>query len=467
MENKGILSSKKLIVFIAIIVLLIAILPGQITNTVPLEISLLFFVIAMFSVIGIIRELDYAAVTLNMIHWIFTLIFFFVAPLTQASFGFSVWGFNSMDNENVTKSCLMIILWIVVYSLSGSLIGKKIHLPGAKQREKISSGWLYIFTFISLVCGIMIVSRYGFYNMFSRADMKASEDAVEMSIAVGLIWSKCSRATIVFTETLLIMTAIKKEIKVNKLLFINSIVLLLSCFPFAVSRNEAGVIYLGLFVVFFYRDLENFRQKPWYILCFLGATVAVFPILNVFRRMSIYNENLFSALYGMASNLQEEYLSSNYDAFSMIEGVRNYVEVADFTYGHQLLGAIFFFVPRSIWAAKPIGTGAMIAKFQGQLFSNISCPLIGEGYINFGIFGVVLFAFVFGILCTILDRKYWENAPNNQSFSFIKIIYPFLPPCFFFMLRGDLMSSLAYTLAYIVTFWFLFRISRWHINIGK
>ncbi len=466
MENKGILSSKKLIVFIAIIVLLIAILPGQITNTVPLEISLLFFVIAMFSVIGIIRELDYAAVTLNMIHWIFMLIFFFIAPLIQTSFGFSAWGFNSMDNDNVTKSCLAIILWIVVYSLSGILIGKKIHLTGGEQREKISSGWLYIFTFLSLVCGITIVARYGFFNLFSRADLKAGEDAFEMSKAVGLIWAKCSRATIVFTEVLLVMTLIKKEINVSKLLTINTIVLILSCFPFALSRNEAGIIYLGLFVVFFYRDLEKFRQKPWYIFCFLGATLVVFPVLNVFRKMSLYDKNLFSIIYSMFTNLPMEYLSANYDAFSMIEGVRNYTEIADFTYGYQLLGAIFFFVPRSIWGSKPIGSGAMISQFQGQQFSNISCPLIGEGYINFGIFGVVLFAFVFGVLNTVFDRKYWENA-TSQNFSFIKIIYPFLPPCFFFMLRGDLMSSLAYTLAYVFIFWFLFKISKWHVRLKQ
>lgn len=465
MENKGVLSSKKLFVFIAIVVLLVAILPGQITDTVSLEASLLFFVIAMFSVIGIIRELGYAAVTLNMIHWIFMLVFFFIAPLTQASFGYSAWGFNSMDNDNVIKSCLTIILWIGVYSLSGILVGKRIHLTGVEQREKISSSWLYIFTFISLICGITIIARYGFYNMFSRADMKSGEDAVEMSTATFLVWSKISRATITFTEIVLIMTAIKKEIEVKKLLVVNTVVLLLSSFPLTLSRNEAAAIYLGLFVVLFYRDLGKFRKSPFYILCFLGAILVIFPLLNVFRKMSFYDENLLPAIYRVFASLGDEYLTANYDSFSMIEGVRNYVKIVDVTYGHQLLGAIFFFVPRSIWASKPIGTGAMIAQFQGQLFTNISCPLVAEGYVNFGIFGVVLFAFFYGVLTTILDREYWENAPNNQSFSLIKIVYPCLLPYYFFMLRGGLLSSLAYTLSYAVVFWFLYRISKLRVVI--
>ena len=160
-------------------------------------------------------------------------------------------------------------------------------------------------------------------------------------------------------------------------------------------------------------------------------------------------------------------MSGGYDAFSIIEGARKYVEVADFTYGYQLLGSLFFFVPRSIWVTKPIGSGAMISTFMGQSFTNISCPLIAEGYVNFGILGVILFALVTGALCTVVDRKYWENAPENLNFSLIKVLYPVLPPYFFFMLRGDLMSSFAYTSAYVVTFWFLFRISRWHVKTNK
>lgn len=465
MENKGILSSKRIIVFITIIVLLFAILPGQITDTVPLETSLLFFVIAMFSVVGIMIELNYAAFTLNMIHWIFTLIFFFIAPLIQSSVRYSPWEFSSAANDHVIRSCFDVILWILFY-ITGNIVGKKLTVTSVCQKESISSGWLYMLTFISLICGISIVVRYGFFNLFSRADMVVGEDAVQMSRATALLWTKISRATIVCTETMLILTAIKKEIKVTKLLYVNTLTLLLTCFPLALARNEAAVIYLGLFVIFFYRDLDKFRRKPWYILCFLGATIAAFPVLDIFRSISFYNEDLTSAIYNISTNLQHEYLTVNYDAFSMIESARSYIKAVDITYGYQLLGAVFFFVPRTIWASKPVGSGTMIADFRGQRFTNISCPLIGEGYVNFGILGMVLFAFVFGVLSTVIDRKYWENTTDSQKISFVKIVYPFLLPYYFFMLRGDLMSSLAYTLSYVVTFWFLFKVSNWHLKVS-
>ena len=464
MQNSRILSSKKFLVFVTIVVLLITFLPSQITDSVPLETSLLFFIIGMFSIIGILHELSYAAFTLNMIHWIFTLIFFFIAPFIQATFKYSPWEFINLSNKDISNVCLVLILWILFY-VCGGLIGRRLPLTQIRFKENISSRWLYTFTFISFICGMTIVLRYGFFNLFARADMRAGKDAIEMSTTTALIWSKCTRATITFTEILLIMTAIKKEFNINRLLAMNTIVMLFTCFPLALSRNEAAAIYLGLFVVLFYGDLNKFRQKPWYIFVFLISTMVLFQLINVFRRTSFTDINVMRNISLALQNLSGGYLSGGYDAFPMIGATLDHVKTYDMTYGEQLLGSLFFFVPRSIWTSKPIGSGAMIATTQGERFTNISCPLVAEGYINFGILGVIVFAFVFGILCNVLDRKYWENAANNHSFSFIKIVYPVLLPYYFFMLRGDLMSSFAYTSAYMVTFWFLFKLSGWHVKI--
>lgn len=54
------------------------------------------------------------------------------------------------------------------------------------------------------------------------------------------------------------------------------------------------------------------------------------------------------------------------------------------TNGRQLLGCFLFFIPRTIWKTKPIGSGALVAEIIGQEHTNISMPFIGEGLINFG-----------------------------------------------------------------------------------
>ena len=119
------------------------------------------------------------------------------------------------------------------------------------------------------------------------------------------------------------------------------------------------------------------------------------------------------------------------------------------TYGKQLLGALLFFIPRSIWPSKPFGSGYTVFTAFNNPFSNVSCPLIAEGYINFGLFGIIIFALMFGYLSSYLDCKFKNNISKRDSFI---LLYPFLLGAYFFMLRGDLMSSYAYLLPYIIIF---------------
>ena len=87
---------------------------------------------------------------------------------------------------------------------------------------------------------------------------------------------------------------------------------------------------------------------------------------------------------------------------------KKYVEEFGISWGNQLLGAILFFVPRSIWPSKPLGTGhTAIVALDQHYFSNVSAPLIAEGYVNFGIVGVVLFALAAGWIFRKLDSAFW------------------------------------------------------------
>jgi hypothetical protein len=122
------------------------------------------------------------------------------------------------------------------------------------------------------------------------------------------------------------------------------------------------------------------------------------------------------------------------------------------TWGGQLLGAILFFVPRSVWPTKPIGSGAMLIKKElgRDAFSNISCPFIAEGMVNFGLIGVALFALFLGTLLTKLDKTYWEHF-EKESKAVCFAPYLFLVFMLFFVMRGDLLSSFAYVCGFVAT----------------
>ncbi len=64
-------------------------------------------------------------------------------------------------------------------------------------------------------------------------------------------------------------------------------------------------------------------------------------------------------------------------------------------------------------------------------------PLPAEGYINFGILGIILFAFILALVSKITDNWYQHN--DLRLFFSLYVCFHMI-----FMLRGDLMSSFAY-----------------------
>ena len=77
---------------------------------------------------------------------------------------------------------------------------------------------------------------------------------------------------------------------------------------------------------------------------------------------------------------------------------------------------------------------------------NLSCPLPFEGYINFGVIGLIVFAVLIGILFSSLDEYHWKVSTSSEVMS---AYYPFFLGFSFFAMRGDLMSSFSYTVMFI------------------
>ena len=123
------------------------------------------------------------------------------------------------------------------------------------------------------------------------------------------------------------------------------------------------------------------------------------------------------------------------------------------TYGNQLLGALFFWIPRSVWPSKPVGSGYFVAEQTELSFNNISMPFWGEGYINFGYLGVIIFAIALAIVIARIDSKFWNKVVTQQNLEPIK--YYLLLGLLIFILRGDMLSSTAYTCGIITSYYFI------------
>ena len=108
---------------------------------------------------------------------------------------------------------------------------------------------------------------------------------------------------------------------------------------------------------------------------------------------------------------------------------------------YELLLPAFFWVPRSIWPSKPIGSPDIVAAHAGFESLNVSSPLWTEGYINFSVPGVFLFLFIFGWCARLGD----DSLSNLQLRSaFVTILSSFFASNTLILLRGDLTVGTMY-----------------------
>jgi len=163
-------------------------------------------------------------------------------------------------------------------------------------------------------------------------------------------------------------------------LFIQFFCMILINSPFSMARFNVAIVYIGLLLVL----VPILRKKCYFFAIFVVGFIVIFPLLDLLRHdtlMSISFENVLNVIGGLVSSL----LSGHFDAFAMVLNTIQYVKEFGLSYGMQLAGVLLFFVQRTVWSAKPAGSGYEVFLKKGELFKNVSSPLVAEGYINFGI----------------------------------------------------------------------------------
>lgn len=217
--------------------------------------------------------------------------------------------------------------------------------------------------------------------------------------------------------------------------------------PTSIPRFLAATLYIPFILIF-----TKLWDKPYRMqFSIITALLVIMPLLDKFRNFDL---DEFDFTFDLSF--------LNHGHFDAYQNFARVVENDLITYGYQLLGVFFFFVPRNIWPDKPIGSGAFMSEFANYSFSNISMPYIGEGYVNFGVFGVASFMFILGIILNNLDSFVWKLKKTGIK-SILIYYYYVLFGLVFFIMRGDLLSSFSFTVGISFSFWgmvFLLRLQR-------
>lgn len=390
--------------------------------------------------------------SLYEIVYIYFFIFMFFSPLVQYLSDMFPWENASLiTNSIILKSNFMIFVFLIVYKIVYFMFKKRNYEKNYKVNKYFNNLHLIlnILYLLTIVVSMYIIALTGISNLFARSTNYLNI----VNQGFSLIIQNSFRAIPVFYVGINLMYYQKNKRIYKKIPFLIGLLFALVInFPTATARFWAGSIYIG-FLIILIRKLKN--PYLFKIIIMLGLFV-VFPLLNIFRVNSFSN---ISDISISIPNPADAFLVGDYDSYSMLARAIIFAQKWNITYGRQLLGNLLFFIPRSYWLDKPIGSGVMIAESYNWQFSNVSMPFIGEGYINFGFFGIIIFAFFLALITSKADYSY-ENNLYKTTISVTELIYPFSLGFLFFIMRGDLLSSLSYYIGFLIPVFLILMISK-------
>lgn len=405
-------------------------------------------VIQIFSLFWIFSDKN-TPYSLQKIFYLFAFFFFGIAPLVQ--FNQQVTLFNARklsENECLFMNILIIFIMIIFqlfynfFSLRPLRKADRTYVNKFRIRNKIRTATIVKLFALSTFSFIVFL----WYNNFNILSMlirggELKEYNEETSSSFMLVITQTIRPISMIVLFYYLISP-KRDIKVSIVFFL---IALITCFPLGMPRFFAGALYIPLLLISF-----PFIKKGYaFSLFFILSLLIIFPFLNSFRDFSNDTEIALSIDYEMFATGHFD----SYQNFALI------VLEDIITWGRQLLGVLFFWLPRTLWADKPVGSGAMIAKELHLSFDNISANYFAEGYVNFGFFGIFVFIITLAYFSAIMDKLYWKLAHFSEN-NLFKIMYYIMLGMLFFVMRGDLLSSFAFTIGYLLSYYIVIKTAK-------
>ncbi|MEN8775965.1 MAG: O-antigen polysaccharide polymerase Wzy [Polaribacter sp.] len=420
-------------------------------------------VLLLITIYHLYYEKNYSPILSSYI--VFNYLFFIAAPISQINSFLDIETpkfanlFVYKDSLAIYANILIILfntIFISVYITLKKKVSFKEQFIETSRKQKYLP---FVITLLLIISILTFFSSFTFIKEeFTNPNWLKSDGT---SKSMLLIWKKFM-FMIPLTGVILCYSYFKKKNKIKNnyhtiVLFLIIFIFLLFWFknPLTEKRNALGPIYLSLLFLFFPK-LLNSNLKMISFLFF--SMIIIFPLMAIITHSDATLSEILnspSILIGemKGGGITEAFNTLNYDAYSSIMVTIEWVHNFGFSYGYQLLGGLFFFVPRSIWTLKPYSSGQVIGEYliddYGFNFTNLSNPLVSEGFMNFGLIGVLFFPFLLAYFSVTMIK--WLHSKNLQK----KIISFYFAMHLLFLLRGDFTNGFAYFVGPFLAIYFL------------
>ncbi|HIB36731.1 O-antigen polysaccharide polymerase Wzy [Mesonia sp.] len=381
---------------------------------------------------------------------VFNILFFLVAPIIQIN-SFSIDN-NRFATNFIYREDLVLFTNFLIFLFNISFVTTYLFLKKLKTKKNIykqgNKKTLRVAIFVILILSIFVfVGSLSFLMAeLSRPNWMEST----YSVSTLLIWKKVL-FLLPFAGIILCVQYFKNKKPGSKkaleiLCYLTLFFILLFWFknPLTEKRNALGPIYISLIFLFIPR-LLNTNIKTLSFLFF--SMIVLFPLTAVLTHTDasfeeIVNKPSVLLEKNKGGSLTSTFETLNYDAFSNVMATVDYTDHHQLSYGYQSLSAFLFFIPRDIWENKPNTTGKLIGEYliadYDFKFDNLSNPIVSEGYINFGILGVIIAAIFLACVFKLMD-----NWLSHEDFLY-KVMAFYFAIHLIFLLRGDFTNGFSY-----------------------
>lgn len=398
---------------------------------------LTFFIIGIISVTGSVCTRD--NISLRRMLYLFSFIFFFMAPLQQIGNNVVFWRDQGLiinySNSDYTFANTLIIVFLLLFEISYRIHHSKTVIShkakSSLENYFVSQRLQFVFIVISMICVAFLIGKG---QLFSTREQLAG-------LSTNLSFQAVNIARYV-PLTILALTIILIKNDSNSIaghqrffLTISGIINFAIFFPFngAISRFLLFGAYLMLYAICF----QSSKVRSLFFLIFIIGFFYFFSAFNIFKGSGDLSQFALvspSALSGV-----------DFDAYQLFLDTIQYVHIHGYVYGQNLLSAATCFLPRSLFSFRLQATGMIVAESFGSNFGNVSNPLISEAFFAFGVPGIVIGAVFFGRFAYMVDRWQYNTRISKRLFFFV------LAGMSVFLFRGSLLPSWSYTFSFLVS----------------
>lgn len=382
----------------------------------------------------------------DMVVFIFNWLFLDLAPKVQLmSMPQRLINTSTVAVDRVALTNLMCALFILVFTLFYGFFSKR----GEMARDEPGAPAELPREFTGAAVGLAVILCVCVVGLAAPSAYASIEKSVSASPG-SLVMQRC----LLFLPSATLLILLNETVRSGrKLLFSRVCVLLLLLLlvlitenPYTEKRNALGPLYIALLLVAFPRVFAIWSRR---MLLLVGGMVLVFPAITIFT----HNHQAVGdvSLQQISDSIVDHYFSINYDSWANIYTAIEIAGAHGVQWGHQLLGSLLFFVPSSLWSAKPLATGIFLADYlianYSMWFTNLSAPLIAEGYLDFGFVGVILYAGAAAFGVAFLNKIAMRGS---KWLSFPLAVYGAV--FLMIVLRGSLMIALGFACAALLAF---------------